>query len=83
MSKEKDYLLFQTRRKIVNLFKNFFFILEDLSIDGKISQDKYQQMRKRVLDHGNNAIREIEEDINKFNITLWEKIYSTFHQKVL
>jgi hypothetical protein len=70
MSKEKDYLLFQTRRKIVNLFKNFFFILEDLSIDGKISQDKYQQMRKRVLDHGNNAIREIEEDINKFNITL-------------
>ena len=70
MSKEKDYLLFQTRRKIVNLFKKFFFLLEDLYIDGKISQDKYQQMRKRVLDHGNDTIREIEEDINKFNITL-------------
>lgn len=83
MSKEKDYLLFQTRRKIVNLFKKFFFLLEDLSIDGKISQDKYQQMRKRVLDHGNDTIREIEEDINKFNITLWKKIYLIFRQKVL
>jgi hypothetical protein len=40
-------------------------------------------MRKRVLDHGNDTIREIEEDINKFNITLWKKIYLIFRQKVL
>lgn len=70
MSKEKEYLLFQTRRKITNLFKNFFFILEDINLDCKIPQNKYQQLRKRVLDCGNDVIREIEEDINKFNVTL-------------
>lgn len=64
MSKEKDYLKFQLRRKITNLFKNFFFLLEDLDL----GDEKYQKIRKRILDHGNDAIREIEEDINKFDI---------------
>jgi hypothetical protein len=70
MSKEKEYLLFQTRRKITNLFKNFFFILEDIHLDCKIPENKYQQLRKRVLDCGNDVIREIEDDINKFNVNL-------------
>ena len=71
MSKEQDYLSFQVRRKITSLFKNYFIILEDLIRENpSIPQDKYQQMRKRVLDHGNDTIREIEENINKFNITL-------------
>jgi hypothetical protein len=64
MSKEKDYLKFQLRRKITGLFKNFFFLLEDLNLE----DDKYQKLRKRVLDYGNDTIREIEEDINKFDI---------------
>jgi hypothetical protein len=70
--KEKDYLKFQIRRKVINLYKNFFFILEDMAKDSnnKISDTKYQQIRKRILDHGNDTIREIEEDLNKFNITL-------------
>ena len=38
--------------------------------DNKICDAKYQQIRKRILDHGNDTIREIEEDLNKFNITL-------------
>lgn len=70
--KEKDYLKFQIRRKVINLYKNFFFILEDMvkDSDNKICDAKYQQIRKRILDHGNDTIREIEEDLNKFNITL-------------
>jgi hypothetical protein len=64
MSKEKDYLKFQLRRKITTLFKNFFFLLEDLNLE----DEKYQKLRKRVLDYGNDTIREIEEDINKFDI---------------
>ena len=67
MSKEKDYLKFQLRRKITGLFKNFFFLLEDLNLE----DEKYQKLRKRVLDYGNDAIREIEEDINKFDIHIW------------
>jgi hypothetical protein len=65
-SKEKDYLNFQIRRKIINLYKNFFFILED----AKLTDDQYQKNRKRILDLGNDTIREIEEDINKFNVNL-------------
>ena len=71
MSKERDYLSFQIRRKVTNLFKNFFIILEDLSKDNpSISQEKYNQLRKRVLDYGNDTIRELEEDIKQFKINL-------------
>jgi len=66
LSKEKEYLIFQARRKIINLYKNFFFLLEDL----ELSDDEYQKLRKRILDYGNDAIREIEEDIKKFEIHL-------------
>lgn len=69
-NKEKDYLKFQIRRKVINLYKNFFFLLEDIAKESKISDAKYQQTRKRVLDYGNDTIREIEEDLNKFNINL-------------
>ena len=65
-SKEKDYLSFQIRRKIINLYKNFFFILED----AKLTDEQYQKNRKRILDLGNDTIREIEDDINKFNVNL-------------
>jgi len=71
MSKERDYLSFQIRRKITNLFKNFFIILEDISKDNpSISQEKYNQLRKRVLDYGNDTIRELEEDLKQFKINL-------------
>jgi hypothetical protein len=71
MSKERDYLSFQIRRKVTNLFKNFFIILEDLSKDNpSISQEKYNQLRKRVLDYGNDTIRELEEDLKQFKINL-------------
>jgi hypothetical protein len=69
-NKEKDYLKFQVRRKVINLYKNFFFILEDMVNQNKITDEKYQQIRKRILDYGNDTIREIEEDLNKFNINL-------------
>lgn len=67
----KDITLFQIKRKITNIYKNFFFILEDLSDSGyKINDETYQKIRKRVLDNANDAIREIEESFNKINISL-------------
>lgn len=71
MSKEKDYLIFQLRRKVINLFKNYLFLLEDLDQNlGGIPEEKYKQIRKRILDYSNDALREIEEDVKKFNISL-------------
>lgn len=67
----KDITLFQIKRKITNIYKNFFFILEDLSDSGyNINDETYQKIRKRILDNANDAVREIEESFSKINITL-------------
>ena len=67
----KDFVTFQVSRKVTNLYKQFLFLLEDLQDQGyDIPDEVYQRMRKRVLDHGNDAIREIEENLEKLDITL-------------
>jgi len=71
----KDMTLFQIKRKITNIYKNFFFILEDLGDSGyNINDETYQKIRKRVLDNANDAVREIEENFSKINITLKWKL---------
>lgn len=69
--KIKELALFQIKRKITNIYKNFFFILEDLSDSGyNINDENYQKIRKRILDNANDAIREIEDYFNNLNINL-------------
>jgi len=71
----KDMTLFQIKRKITNIYKNFFFILEDLGDSGyNINDETYQKIRKRILDNANDAVREIEENFSKINITLKWKL---------
>ena len=67
----KDFVTFQVSRKVTNLYKQFLFLLEDLQDQGyDIPDEVFQRMRKRVLDHGNDTIREIEENLDKLDITL-------------
>lgn len=67
--KLKEYIIFHNKRKVVNLYKNFLIILEDLREDGyNISDEKYQRLRKRILDSGNDAIRQFEEELNNINL---------------
>ena len=67
----KEYVIFQLRRKITNLYKQFLFILEDAHASKYNTNDEiYQKYRKRVLDHGNDTIREIEDDISKLDFEL-------------
>lgn len=67
--KMKEFVLFQNRRKVINLYKNFLILLEDLKEDGyNISDDKYQRLRKKVLDAGNDAIRQFEEELNNIDL---------------
>lgn len=67
--KMKEFILFQNRRKVINLYKNFLILLEDLKEDGyNISEEKYQRLRKRVLDSGNDAIRQFEEELNNIDL---------------
>ena len=70
-NKEKEFLKFQLRRKVTSLYKDFLFILEDLDSNTyNLDEEAYQRYRKRILDRGNDLIREIEEDLDKFDITL-------------
>jgi hypothetical protein len=67
--KMKEFVLFQNRRKVINLYKNFLILLEDLKEDGyNISEEKYQRLRKRVLDSGNDTIRQFEEELNNIDL---------------
>lgn len=62
--KVKDFVKFQVRRNITNIFKNFFIILEDIGI----SDAEYQKYRKRILDIANEKIREIEETFETLDV---------------
>jgi len=67
--KLKEYIFFQNKRKITNLYKNFLILIEDLREDDyNISDDKYQRLRKRILDAGNDAIRQFEEELNNIDL---------------
>jgi hypothetical protein len=63
----ENFFSFQLKRKITSLYKSFFFALEDLDADGvKIPEETYKRIRKRVLDQGNDCIRELEEYFDKY-----------------
>ena len=65
--KAKQFAIFQVNRKVTNLYKQFLFILEDLQEQGyNIPDEQFQRIRKRVLDHGNDCIRETEEYLESF-----------------
>ena len=68
--KVKGFLQFQVRRKVTNLYKNFLFILEDQKSKQYNSEEDYQRNRKRILDYGNDTIREIEEILDNLEIRI-------------
>ena len=69
--KYRNFLSFQMQRKVKNLYKQFLFILEDLDADGyHISEEDFQRYRKRVLDQGNDTLRELDEYLDNFDIDL-------------
>jgi len=64
-----DFIKFHHRRKTINLCKSFLSLLEDLKGES-ITEEKYQKIRKRVLDGGNDSIREFDEHLESFNIKI-------------
>lgn len=66
----KEFLQFQIRRKVTNLYKQFLFILEDAEQDRNNTKEHYQRNRKRILDFGNDTIRELEECLKNLEIKI-------------
>ena len=71
----EDFVKFQINRKVINLYKTFFIILENLQENGflKMSSASYSRIRKKILDGGNDCIREIEDYLEKLDITIKNK----------
>ncbi len=89
----KDIISFQVHRNIINLYKRYFEITEDLLREHKafisklqdrelgdidiesvdyFTDEKYDCIRKRILDSGNDCVREIEKALEFVDITLKE-----------
>lgn len=60
-------------RDVKKLYLSFLYMLEDLKSNENITEEEFQKLRKRVLDHGNNCYRNIEEELNSFDFTLTKK----------
>jgi hypothetical protein len=90
--KLKELLEFQVNRNIINLYKTFLIVLEDMHDQHAIefkklknalpeneelinqadywTEDRMEFLRKKVLDQGNDAKREIIGQLEKFNLTI-------------
>lgn len=85
----KGYVQFQLHRNVINLYKGFFSIIEDLTqeqeslikkvkekhgIDIKdfnfFTKDKYSYIRKKILDSGNDTLRDLDKNFDLLDITL-------------
>ena len=60
-------------RDVKKLYLGFLYTLEDMRDGGIISDDEFNRQRKRVLDHGNNCYRSIEEQLGAFDFNLTQK----------
>lgn len=66
----KEFLQFQTKRKITDLSKNVLNMLEDMRDDNIISIEEYSKKRKRILDLSNDSIRELFTHIDSVDFFL-------------
>lgn len=89
----EQFLLFQVKRNVVALFKQFLTLLEDNQEDHEMmveklkagippqyhhiidaanyfDEKKFDYLRKKTLDAGNNSTRELENTISLFHIIL-------------
>jgi hypothetical protein len=67
--KAKEFLNFQHRRKVIGLCKAYLVLIEDIKNEnGCIDDKQYTKIRKKVLDAGNDVVREMEEYTGKLNI---------------
>lgn len=68
-----DFLVFQIKRGLFYIMKNYLNTLEEFKEDNLISQEYFDKARKRILSDTNNKLREIEEIIQDLNIELKKK----------
>ena len=90
--KLKELLEFQVDRNIINLYKTFLMMMEDMHHQHRTTftklrlalpedenlinqadywdEQKMEYLRKRILDTGNNTLRELQSHIDQFELTI-------------
>lgn len=63
----RNFLFGFIKKSVTRLFLSFIYILEDIVADGRMSDEEFQKLRKRILDHGNNTIRDITKELENFD----------------
>jgi hypothetical protein len=63
----KDFVNLQVHQSITRLFKYYLNVLDDLKKENKISAEKSEQLRKKILDSGNECSREITNLLDVFD----------------
>ena len=67
----KDLFEFQIRRNTNRLCRSLLMTLEDINAEEEIlSQKRMSHLRKRVLDHGNDFIRDLISEVKNYRIDL-------------
>ena len=85
MNPENNLIALQVEKEITSLFKYYLEMLEQL----EPNKDKYAALRKQVLTHGNDTIRQLDTFLNYFdfqinNQKLEEALKNrTSHKKVI
>lgn len=66
----KQFLKEKTKSDIKKLYVQFIYMIEDLADKEKITEEEFSLLRKRILDYGNNAVRELEQQIDSFEVII-------------
>ena len=80
---EDNLISVQIHKEITLLYKDFLEIIEDLRLNNpSISVEQYEHLRKRVLDKGNDKIRNIISFLDFFEFIInKEKVEEAAKQK--
>lgn len=61
LDKTKELLSFQVKRNVGKVYKVSLNILESLNKKGIVNDEDFVKYRKKILDTGNDSIRELED----------------------
>jgi hypothetical protein len=84
MNPEDNLIKIQTDKEITRLYKHFLEIVEDIrnQCPDCLSQDRYEHIRKRVLDSGNESARQLVAFLEYFDFAInKEKVENATNQR--
>lgn len=67
------FVLVSINKEVKKLYLSFLYLIEDLKLNHKITEEEFTLLRKRILDYGNNCYRNIEDQLNTFDFKLNKK----------